>query len=115
MTDLSRFDKPHPVTTVDMAFGGGERIHELLPKYEEIPEEFKKSRHWAVKLISKWFFSGAKSDEIPPCKPGIDRKAALAHIKTCLGSFSPKHEHKEAGCAYLLAQWFEAPKENKST
>ena len=28
-------------------------------------------------------------------------------IAAILASFEPKHEHKEAGAAYLLSQWFE--------
>jgi len=44
-------------------------------------------------------------------KPGIDRKAAIRHIKAIMASYAPKHEHKEAGCAYLFALWFEQPAE----
>lgn len=40
-------------------------------------------------------------------RPGVDRDKALVAIKAALGSFEPKHEHKEAGCAFLLHEWFE--------
>ncbi len=40
-------------------------------------------------------------------KPGIDETDAKRHLKAVLGSFAPKHEHKEAACAYLMSLWFE--------
>jgi len=41
---------------------------------------------------------------------GIDQNKALRHIKAILGSFEPKHEHKEAAAAYLLSLWFKSVK-----
>jgi len=40
-------------------------------------------------------------------KEGIDPQMAFRHIKACLGDWGPKHEHKFAGCAYLLSLWFD--------
>ena len=98
--------KIQEVSIIDVAFGGN--IKKLLPKWEEIPEEFKNmnnSTKWN-KVVSDWFFCGLKNAEWIP-KDGIDSSKALAHVRAILVSFEPKHEHKEAGCAYLLNEWFE--------
>ena len=97
---------PVSVSSVNMVFGGD--IEKLLPKYEDVPEEFKSgsySHKW-IKLFNTWFMQGLpeNTDFIP--KEGIDPKAALRHIAAIMRSWEPKHEHKEAGCAYLLSLWF---------
>lgn len=43
-------------------------------------------------------------------KEGIDGKfkgKAFPYLKALMGSFSPKHEHKEAVCAMLLSELIE--------
>jgi hypothetical protein len=102
---LEFWDKPYKVQDLDLAFGGDMKV--LLPPYSLIPEEFKSSygTPWN-KMVSKWFFSGLDKDtEVEP-QPGIDPGVAMRHIKAVLGSWEPKHEHKEAGVAYLLSKWF---------
>lgn len=98
---------PVEVTNVELAFGGD--INKLLPTYEEIPEEFKSGHNEWCRLVSTWFFRGLKSFDCIP-KEDIEKKKAMAHISAILKSFEPKHEHKEAGCAYLLSLWFKEPK-----
>ena len=58
-------------------------------------------------MVSRWFFSGLPKETRFVPKTGIDEAAAKAHLRAILASFEPKHEHKEAGCAYLLSKWFE--------
>jgi hypothetical protein len=41
-------------------------------------------------------------------REGVDAKAAWRHCAALLRSFEPKHEHKEAGVAYLMSQYFES-------
>ena len=77
-----------------------------LPPYEEIPAEFKKLNQW-TKLISSWFFNGLSKDTEFYPKPGIDSNAALRHVGYCMRSWEPQHEHKEAGCGYLMSLWFD--------
>jgi hypothetical protein len=36
----------------------------------------------------------------------VDTNKALAHIQCIMMSFEPKHEHKTAGVAFLLDEWF---------
>ena len=103
-----KWDKPQDVTKFDVVFGP-KRIETLLPAMNEIPAEFHEFNNPWQKIVSGWFFSGL--NPIPSAKEGIDQNKALAHIASVLGSFEPKHEHKSAGCAYLMSLWFELPKE----
>lgn len=100
--------RPIPVVdALDVAFGGN--AMKILPPMSEIPDDFKRERGVAQKwttLVSDWFFCGIKDVKYTP-KPGVDTKAAIAAIKCCMGSWEPAHEHKEAGCAFLLSEWFE--------
>lgn len=92
------------VDGIDVAFGGG--AMKILPPYKDIPKEFKDWNNKWVEVVSTWFFSGIKNAKWKP-KPGVETGKALRVIKCCIGSFEPSHEHKEAGCAYLLSQWFD--------
>lgn len=107
------FSKPTPVLGVAVALGANSsELEKLLPKYEDIPDEFKgfNMNKWE-KLVSTWFFNGLPNTDMLVPKPGINKLLALAHVKAVLGSFAPKHEHKTAGCAYLLSLWFEELKD----
>lgn len=92
------------MTDADIVFGGG--IKELMPAYSDIPEEFKSRSNKWTKVVSDWFYSGLKEVVWTP-KEGIDKEDALRHIKAVMGSWEPKHEHKMAGCAFLLSEFFE--------
>lgn len=96
--------KPQEVSQAELAFGGD--MAKLLPLYTQIPDEFKRGGGKWNKLASTWFFRGIKNVVWTP-KPGIDEGMALRHIKAILSSWEPKHEHKEAGVAYLLSLWFD--------
>lgn len=99
------------LTGADVAFGGIKH----MPKYSDVPENFKRSYDPHCKAISSWFFSGAKGatnglviDGVTfTAKPGVDATKALRAIKAVLGSFEPKHEHKIAACGYMLSEWFD--------
>ena len=53
--------------------------------------------------MSEWFFYGLKDAQFVP-NEGIDKGEALRHLGYIMGSWEPQHEHKEAGCAYLLGR-----------
>ncbi|MBF0554294.1 MAG: hypothetical protein HQK96_06985 [Nitrospirae bacterium] len=95
------------VTALDIAFGNIGH----LPKWEDIPEKFKNANRLIpeTKLISDWFFKGLKEEQIAKLtpKPGVDKNKALIAIQCILRSFEPKHEHKEAGAAFMVSEWFE--------
>ena len=86
---------------------GAQSCRDLLPRMEEIPDEFK-DRYARLKwnqLVYDWFHSGMEMIAIT-VKPHINREAAFRHLGAVLGSFEPKHKHKMAGCAYLASKWF---------
>ena len=59
------------------------------------------------KLFSTLFFSGGKVE----FKEGVDKKfkeKVWPYLRAFMGSFEPKHEHKEAICALLLSELVEA-------
>jgi len=96
---------------VDVAFGNIKH----MPKMADLPEEFQRERGPFCKAVASWFYSGAKPidngleiDGVKfVAKPGVDKSKALAAIKAALGSWEPKHEHKIAGCGFMLSEWFE--------
>lgn len=92
------------VNNLDIAFGG--KMNELLPPYEEIPDEYKDGHTKWNKLFNDWFFGGLTELNLTP-KEGVVRNKALSHIRAIMVSFEPQHEHKEAGVAYLMSEWFE--------
>lgn len=73
----------------------------LLPPWDDIPEEFKRHSHPRAKQASMLFFEGGRVE----WREGVDKSAARRQVQACLGSFEPKHEHKEAGVAWLLDMW----------
>lgn len=96
---------PIPVSDVDIAFGG--KAMEILPPVSEIPEEFlNRSNEWS-RFVSGWFFGDLKRYPVP--REGVDFNLALRNLACVIGSFEPKHEHKEAGAAYLASLWFSSP------
>lgn len=95
------------MNVLDCAFGNIKH----LPKWETIPDKYKNLNGLTCwnKFVSDWFFGGLKKEDIDALKPkeGIDKTKALSAIKSILCSFEPKQEHKEAGTAYLMSEWFE--------
>jgi hypothetical protein len=106
MTHDSKRWLPQDIDRITMAFPAS--VRHLMPAYEEIPDEFRNlnSRSKWARMFSDWFYAGLKDIKTTP-KPGIDSEKALRHVGTIMGSFEPKHEHKEAACAYLLSLWFD--------
>jgi hypothetical protein len=95
---------PQEVDALDMAFG---RTKGLMPPRDSIPEEFDRfNGTWGNRLFNDWFYGGVKNLQLTP-KPGIDKAKAMSHIRSIMGSFEPKHEHKETACAYLFDLWFD--------
>jgi hypothetical protein len=82
-------------------------IGDLLPIWGDIPEEFKTGRTPWHELFHVWFYEGLGEDSKFHAKDGIDAEKAWIHINTCISSYEPKHEHKEAGAAYLMSCFFD--------
>ncbi len=99
------------VTDLDVVFPGN--VEALMPKWEDIPKEFRgwRATKWNG-VFNDWFYAGLRNASWMP-KDGVDTAKALRHIKAIMGSWNPKHEHKEAAVAYLLSEWFEDVKYEK--
>lgn len=91
------------VTEVDLAFGGDRK--KLLPEWSEIPKEFKDGDTKWNKQFNMIFFGGRAPGTVTGVE-GIDPQKAGRHLRAVMKSWEPKHEHKEAGCAYLMSLWF---------
>ncbi len=79
-----------------------------LPPIDEVPDEFQHGQTKWEKFVSTMFYMGW--DGVNPTlvkREGVDAEAGFLQVRTVLGSFEPKHEHKEAGAAYLLSLFFE--------
>ena len=85
-----------------------------LPAYESIPKEFKDGHTEWNDLFNKWFFVGLKRLVFKE-KEGVDKIKAQRHVRAIMASFTPSHEHKEAGVAYLMSQYFESADWEKVT
>lgn len=100
-----------PVSDADVTFGSIKH----MPAMSDIPDTFCGYGNPYRRAVSTWFFAGAKREDRTltvggkrfTARPGIDARAAIAAIRSVLGSFQPSHEHKEAACAYMLSEWFE--------
>jgi hypothetical protein len=92
------------LTKVDEAFPA--HGLKLMPRYEDIPEEFKRGENKWTRFQRDAFHHGCEGLEFDR-KEGIDAAAAFRHLQCINGSFEPKHEHKMAAFAYLASLWFE--------
>lgn len=103
-----KFKSPQAVSDAMLAFPAD--VLEMMPAYEDIPKRFKSSSDPFVRVQRDWFFSGLPNGF--PLKPvdGVDLNEAIRHLSVIQGSFQPKHEHKQAGVAYLMSLWFRKPK-----
>lgn len=99
-----KFNKPTKLEDVDVAFPT--TVSHLMPKYDDIPKEFKDHNNPFAALQAEWFFKGMKASKLI-AKEYIDRNMAMRHLQSIQGSFEPKHEHKSAGVAYLMSLWFD--------
>ena len=98
------------VTWADSVWGKN-----LLPPMKDIPEGFKGYHGNSetapyIKFVEHAFFKGSDMDGLTE-KAGVDRVAAIRAIRACMKTWVPKHEHKIAGCAYMLSEWFDFKQE----
>jgi len=97
---------PQPITRALEVFPAS--VSHLMPKYEEIPEEFRNrnSQNKWLQFQRSWFFNGLNTTGLVS-KKDIDLVTAIRHLSAIQRSYEPKHEHKEASVAYLASLWFE--------
>ena len=95
---------PKEVSQWDWAFPSD--VSHLLPAWDEIPAEFKNGGTKWNDLFNALFFCGLRKFN-PKWNPKVDGNRALRHIQSCMRSFHPEHQHKEAGVAYLFSLWMQ--------
>lgn len=95
---------PRPTSTALRAFPA--TVSDLMPAWDEIPEEFREDTSPWCELARRWFFKGLPSTVQFHADEGIDAETAFYHLHCIMGSFEPKHEHKMAAVAYLCSVWF---------
>ena len=97
--DLKTFPWPK-VTVLDVVFPTANTDPALLAEakrrgYGDYPTKP------GIKMFSTLFYEGGKikyRDDVPE----EHRKAVYAYLRSFIGSWAPKHEHKEAICGMLL-------------
>lgn len=95
---------PTNLTALDRAFGNIKH----LPPMKDIPEEYHNWHHPAHIAATKLFFGGGKLADLGYTpREGVNVGQASVALGAILASFEPKHEHKTAGVAYLIDQWFQ--------
>lgn len=83
-----------------------------MPRYKDVPDKFQGlfSNEPHCKLVSKWFYEGLSNlGELGKPRDGVDPVKAARALQAILRSFEPKHEHKQAGVAMLIHEWFIIP------
>lgn len=103
--------EPKEVSDAMATFPAGVVREGFLPDWEECKSYYKSGspNKWKD-LFNQLFYKGLKGKEghnlILDYRKGVNPDKAWRHIKTCMGSFEPSHEHKVAGVAYLMDHWF---------
>jgi len=93
------------ITDVDIVFGGAD---EHLPKWADLPDEFRRMRGPFYHAASMLFFNGGElSDHGLRFRDGVDQTRAIRLLRALLGSYGTKHQHKIGGVGFLLSQWCE--------
>jgi hypothetical protein len=94
-----------PFSNLDCAFGADLKDY---PPFDTIPEQFRRGNSPANNVVGTLFFKGGSLDQFGlRVKAGVDRSAFYGALKAMLCSFAPKHEHKEAACAWLVHEFTE--------
>lgn len=92
------------ISDVQMVFPAN--VLDYMPKYEDIPKKYKTDSYSGTnRLFNDWFFRGLKELSMKT-REGVDEGKAIRAIRSIMGSYAPKHEHKEAAVAFLLDEWF---------
>lgn len=95
------------VSDLDLAFPA----NPPLPAVQDIPEEFKRNPRNLFVRMADHLFSHGDVQGFPDGKhltlvEGLDPEKVQRAVLCCLRSYAPKHQHKIAGVAYMLSNWF---------
>ena len=93
----------------EVGFYSGDVPENLLKEAKE--KGFDQDSNPYNKLFNTLFFKGGR---LPNYKADVsmeDRKNGLRYLRALMMSFKPRHEHKEAVCAYILSELVDEPVE----
>lgn len=95
------------VNGLDIAFGFSNKLN-YAQALKQCPAEFKEHDNTPYhKLFSKIFFSGMTNEEFEALKFRSEDeelvKKQFSYFRSIACSFEPKHEDKEAVCAWILS------------
>ena len=77
------------------------------PPWDTIPREFQRGEHPACDFIMSFFFRVLPWSALRLLpKPGVTAAHAFRMIQETIGAYNIPHEHKEAACGYMLAEFF---------
>jgi hypothetical protein len=97
------------VLDTDLMFGTDKH----MPTEKDIPKEFfEESSKWNTLFDKMFYHHDMKDVEMFP-KAGVDPVKAMRLVKAHMMSYGTKHEHKRAGCAYMMSQYFDDWTNNK--
>lgn len=102
---------PVELRDVDKAFPA--HALDWMPEHDDIPERWREADEsdWQVRLWRNLMFRGLTDIQLAPRDKSwgqVEVDRAWTHLQAILGSFAPKHQHKEAALAFLTDRWFEA-------
>lgn len=88
-------------------FYGKENIEELIPSYENLPNEFKEGTTKWRRSATIWFKKGLHKDSKLVPKSDINKEIAITNIQCIMSSFFINMTYKISAAAYLLNMWFD--------
>lgn len=94
---------PQRVSDAELVFPAS--AMKLMPAWDEIPAEFKISSNEWAQIASALIFGKLSEQAEFDVIDGIEPQMMGRHLQVIMGSYAPKHEHKEAAVAYLLSLW----------
>jgi hypothetical protein len=98
--DIKKYQFPE-MSDVDIAFSSLTTDKKLLAEAEA--RGFLHGNTPYNKLFNDLFFNGGKVEFKNDLDPEF-RSRCIRYLRGFMGSFEPKHEHKEAICALLLSE-----------
>lgn len=96
--------EPQETSEVDRAFPA--HFERLMPAPEAIPEPFWTRRATYSGLTMHAMTTGWTATAQFAPREGVDAEKAFWHLQCIIGSYGPKHQHKEAAVNFLAARWF---------
>lgn len=94
----------NPVDVDDVLMAFPAAVEFLMPDPEEILPRNQLPPKWSEFFVD-WFRYGIKDIEFH-CEEGIDGEKAFRHLQCIIGSYQPKHQHKEQAVVFLASIWF---------